>query len=209
MYTITHNPAFGSLEVTFDTVPSAAVRAELKNRRFRWHTLRKLWYGYSDEENLRAALDKLTARAERIAAANRARRAAKAPEPETAPEPDPIPEPELPSPQPETAPDPIPEPERPLFEDPAPRIFRPSDTVTLHYSTGTMTLTLRLVGDTKLANLGKIIRLVRDVSDKDERREIYDTVQSYLFGLQKTNPRKKSHYTMWANNRDRMLAYTA
>ena len=198
MYTITHNPAFGSLEVTFDTVPSAAVRAELKNRRFRWHTLRKLWYGYSDEENLRAALDKLTARAERIAAANRARRAVKAPEPETAP-------------QPETAPEPdtIPEPERPLFEDPAPRIFRPSDTVTLHYSTGTMTLTLRLVGDTKLANLGKIIRLVRDVSDKDERREIYDTVQSYLFGLQKTNPRKKSHYTMWANNRDRMLAYTA
>jgi len=76
-YTLTHNPAFGSIEIAFDRMPSPAVRAELKTRRFKWHTLRHIWYGYAEEDALRASLDKLLARAERIAENNAKRKAAK------------------------------------------------------------------------------------------------------------------------------------
>lgn len=55
-YTITRNEAFNSLEITFDGKPSEEIRAALKALRFRWHGVKKLWYGYADEEAVTAIL---------------------------------------------------------------------------------------------------------------------------------------------------------
>ena len=95
-YTINRNSTFGSLEITFSAMPTPAVRAAMKNRRFRWHSGRRLWYGFADENAVRAELDGLIARAERIAVSNRTRTAktepvpaAENPDPEAA---EPIPE---------------------------------------------------------------------------------------------------------------------
>ena len=59
-YSIRKNDQFNSLEITFDGKPSEAVRNALKSLRFRWHGVKKLWYGYSDEEKVRAAIDGIT-----------------------------------------------------------------------------------------------------------------------------------------------------
>ena len=56
-YTITRNEAFNSLEITFDGKPAEAVRDALKALRFRWHGKRRVWYGYTDEETARAAIE--------------------------------------------------------------------------------------------------------------------------------------------------------
>lgn len=56
-YTITHNHQFNSLEITFDSKPAAAVRATLKGLKFRWHSVKKVWYGYATEETARQALE--------------------------------------------------------------------------------------------------------------------------------------------------------
>ena len=56
-YTITTNPNFNSIEITFDGKPSEAIRNALKELRFRWHNVKKIWYGYKDEETVRTALD--------------------------------------------------------------------------------------------------------------------------------------------------------
>ena len=56
-YTITNNPTFNSLEITFDGKPSEAVRNALKELRFRWHSVKHCWYGYSEEGAVRAAID--------------------------------------------------------------------------------------------------------------------------------------------------------
>lgn len=56
-YTINRNEAFKSLEISFDGKPSEAVRDALKALRFRWHGKRRVWYGYTDEETARAAID--------------------------------------------------------------------------------------------------------------------------------------------------------
>lgn len=56
-YTITRNPAFNSLEITFTEKPSEAIRDALKALRFRWHSVKKVWYGYTTEEAARAAID--------------------------------------------------------------------------------------------------------------------------------------------------------
>lgn len=60
-YTINHNDQFNSLEIIFDGKPSEDVREILKKMRFRWHGGKKLWYGYADEETVRAALEGKTA----------------------------------------------------------------------------------------------------------------------------------------------------
>lgn len=57
MYTITKNPEFESLEIMFDGKPSEAVRNALKGLRFRWNSVKKLWYGYADEDAARAAIE--------------------------------------------------------------------------------------------------------------------------------------------------------
>ena len=56
-YILTKNADFGSLEITFDGKPAQAVRDALKALRFRWHGVRRVWYGYADEATTRAALD--------------------------------------------------------------------------------------------------------------------------------------------------------
>ncbi len=56
-YTLTKNADFGSLELTFDGKPAQAIRDALKALRFRWHGVRRVWYGYADEATTRAALD--------------------------------------------------------------------------------------------------------------------------------------------------------
>lgn len=57
MYTIVKNAQFNSLEISFDSVPSAAVREALKALRFRWHNIKRVWYGYTTEDAARAAID--------------------------------------------------------------------------------------------------------------------------------------------------------
>ena len=56
-YTITKNPEFNSIEILFDGKPSDAVRSALKALRFRWHGVKKVWYGYADESAARQAID--------------------------------------------------------------------------------------------------------------------------------------------------------
>ncbi len=56
-YIIKHNEQFNSLEITFSGKPSEAVRDALKALKFRWHGVKKLWYGYSSEDAARAAIE--------------------------------------------------------------------------------------------------------------------------------------------------------
>ena len=56
-YTINHNEAFKSIEIAFDGKPSEAVRDAMKALRYRWHSVKKVWYGYSDEETVKNAID--------------------------------------------------------------------------------------------------------------------------------------------------------
>ena len=53
-YTINHNDQYNSLEIFFDGKPDEAVRAALKGLKFRWHRVKKCWYGFSDEETVRS-----------------------------------------------------------------------------------------------------------------------------------------------------------
>ena len=56
-YTMTKNAEFNSLEITFDGKPAQAIRDALKALKFRWHNVRRVWYGYADEATTRAAID--------------------------------------------------------------------------------------------------------------------------------------------------------
>ena len=56
-YTITKNAEYGSLEIKFDGKPSEAVRDALKSMRFKWHSLKKIWYGFADEQTARNAIE--------------------------------------------------------------------------------------------------------------------------------------------------------
>lgn len=56
-YTITKNAQFNSVEILFDGKPSESIRSALKELKFRWHGVKKVWYGYSDEETVRKAID--------------------------------------------------------------------------------------------------------------------------------------------------------
>lgn len=56
-YTITANSAYNSVEINFAEKPSEAIRAALKALRFRWHGVKKVWYGYATEEAARKAIE--------------------------------------------------------------------------------------------------------------------------------------------------------
>jgi hypothetical protein len=56
-YTITTNPTYNSIEIQFDGKPTEAIRTALKELRFRWHSVKKVWYGYSTEETAKAAIE--------------------------------------------------------------------------------------------------------------------------------------------------------
>lgn len=52
-YEIRQNSQYNSLEVFFDGKPSDAVREALKSHKFRWHSVKRCWYGYGlSEEGL-------------------------------------------------------------------------------------------------------------------------------------------------------------
>lgn len=72
-YTITANPTFNSIEITFDGKPSESIREALKALRFRWHKQRGLWYGYATEDEARDAIE--SADTEQHAPAPKAERA--------------------------------------------------------------------------------------------------------------------------------------
>ena len=57
MFTITANAAYNSIEISFDSKPSEAVREALKALRFRWHSVKRVWYGYADEATAREAIE--------------------------------------------------------------------------------------------------------------------------------------------------------
>lgn len=54
-YTINHNEEFNSTEVYFEGKPSDEVREALKALRFRWHSVKKCWYGKASTEAIAAA----------------------------------------------------------------------------------------------------------------------------------------------------------
>ena len=56
-FTITKNDQFNSVEVSFSGKPSAEVRDALKALRFRWHGVKRVWYGYATEDAVRAAIE--------------------------------------------------------------------------------------------------------------------------------------------------------
>lgn len=55
-YTITTNAQFNSLEIFFDGKPDEIVRNALKELKFRWHGVKKCWYGFADESTVRKAI---------------------------------------------------------------------------------------------------------------------------------------------------------
>ena len=59
-YTINTNPEFNSLEIIFNSKPSEEIRNALKDLRFRWHGVKKCWYGYKDLETVKKALESAT-----------------------------------------------------------------------------------------------------------------------------------------------------
>jgi hypothetical protein len=54
---ITANNQFNSIEISFDSKPSEAIREALKALRFRWHSVKGVWYGYCTEEEARQAIE--------------------------------------------------------------------------------------------------------------------------------------------------------
>lgn len=57
-YTIRPNAQYGSLEITFDSKPSQAVRDALKVNKYRWNGKKGVWYGKTDQKTIVDALDK-------------------------------------------------------------------------------------------------------------------------------------------------------
>lgn len=55
-FTITDNVEHGSLEISFDGKPSDEVRHVLKENKFRWHKVKKVWFGYTDRQTITDAL---------------------------------------------------------------------------------------------------------------------------------------------------------
>ena len=55
-YTINTNTEFNSTEISFEGKPSEAIREALKALRFRWHNVKKVWYGYKTREEVEAAI---------------------------------------------------------------------------------------------------------------------------------------------------------
>ena len=57
----TKNNEFNSLEISFEEKPSEEVRNILKANHFRWHNIKKVWYGYKTQEEIEKALNGLNA----------------------------------------------------------------------------------------------------------------------------------------------------
>lgn len=55
-FTISDNAEHGSLEIRFESKPSDEVRHTLKEHKFRWHKVKKVWFGYTDRQTITDAL---------------------------------------------------------------------------------------------------------------------------------------------------------
>jgi N12 class adenine-specific DNA methylase len=55
-FTISDNAEHGSLEISFDSKPSDEVRHALKEHKFRWHKVKKVWFGFTDRRTITDAL---------------------------------------------------------------------------------------------------------------------------------------------------------
>lgn len=77
-YKMMRNAQFNSLEISFPGRPCVAVRDALKELRFRWHGVRKIWYGYAAEEAVVQALEAAGAAMEKQEEAPRAAKEEKA-----------------------------------------------------------------------------------------------------------------------------------
>lgn len=56
-YSIAVNPQFNSIEISFNEKPSEQIREALKALKFRWHSVKRIWYGYSTEAEAREAIE--------------------------------------------------------------------------------------------------------------------------------------------------------
>ena len=56
-FTVSDNVEHGSLEITFESKPSDEVRNVLKENKFRWHKVKKVWYGKADRNTITKALN--------------------------------------------------------------------------------------------------------------------------------------------------------
>lgn len=56
-YTITRNAEYNSVEISFNEKPAAEIRDALKALKFRWNSVKKIWYGYADPDTIRAVLN--------------------------------------------------------------------------------------------------------------------------------------------------------
>lgn len=61
MCTITKNEQFNSYELHFDSKPPEAVRDILKANGYRWHSVKRVWYGYKDIAEQIGAITELPA----------------------------------------------------------------------------------------------------------------------------------------------------
>ena len=55
-FSITDNAEFGTLEITFDGKPPQAVRDAMKDKKFRWHKVKGVWYGKGDRAEIATAI---------------------------------------------------------------------------------------------------------------------------------------------------------
>ena len=55
-FTISDNVEHGSLEISFESKPSEEIRHVLKENKFRWHKVKKVWFGYTDRQTIIDAL---------------------------------------------------------------------------------------------------------------------------------------------------------
>ena len=67
-FTVAENEQFGSLEISFTEKPSEAVRAVLKEHKFRWNKNKHVWYGYAESAEISDAIRGAEAHNNEIAA---------------------------------------------------------------------------------------------------------------------------------------------
>ena len=56
-YTITKNEQYKSVEVRFDKKPGSQIISALKSIKFRWNPTRGIWYGFAEENAIKATID--------------------------------------------------------------------------------------------------------------------------------------------------------
>ena len=78
-YTINTNTQYNSLEIFFDGKPNETIRNALKELKFRWHGVKKCWYGYADEATARAAIEADTTPDQESKSGHKAKKATAAP----------------------------------------------------------------------------------------------------------------------------------